>query len=90
MQIAAFMAALDAYKADVEDLPTETQGLPALWANPGIHGWNGPYLRLEIPLDPWGVPYRYVLANGHPIISSLDGGTARSERAIWSEGTSRK
>lgn len=62
-QIALLSTALDSYRLDNADYPTTLQGLAALMAKPGIApvptGWRGPYLRKEIPMDPWGRPYVY-------------------------------
>jgi general secretion pathway protein G len=56
-------AALDAYRLDTGRYPTTAQGLEALWRMPTIDprppSWKGPYLRKEVPLDPWGRAYVY-------------------------------
>ena len=72
-QIANFLVALDDYQSDVGAYPTESQGLQALRTNPGVRGWNGPYMPQDIPLDPWGMAYRYRLAAGHPQILTGEG-----------------
>jgi general secretion pathway protein G len=33
--------------------------------NPGIDNWDGPYLKKEIPVDPWGKPYQYQSPGTH-------------------------
>jgi len=59
-QIAAFESALDAFRLDVGRYPTSEEGLAALLAAPGaVPRWNGPYLKKQIPKDPWGHPYAY-------------------------------
>lgn len=59
-QIEEFMAALDNFYVDVGRYPTTEEGLDALRNKPtSAHKWNGPYLKKEIPLDPWGNPYVY-------------------------------
>lgn len=58
-QIELFGTALDTFRLDVGRYPTTSEGLQALRTNPGIEGWNGPYLQKEIPLDPWVNPYIY-------------------------------
>ncbi|MDH3496503.1 MAG: type II secretion system major pseudopilin GspG [Gemmatimonadota bacterium] len=62
-QIELFGAALDAYRLDNDGYPSSTQGLEALrrepLSDPRPRNWRGPYLRKEIPLDPWGRPYDY-------------------------------
>lgn len=62
-QIEMFSAALDAYRLDNDAYPATTQGLAALrrepLGEPRPRQWAGPYLRKELPLDPWGRPYLY-------------------------------
>lgn len=59
-QIDAFEKALDQYRADTSRYPTTEQGLAALMARPaGESRWGGPYLKRQIPPDPWGRPYQY-------------------------------
>lgn len=62
-QIELLSAALDAYRLDVGRYPTTEQGLAALREepiNPPVpRGWRGPYMRREVPLDPWGRAYVY-------------------------------
>jgi general secretion pathway protein G len=65
-------AALDAYRLDNGRYPTTEQGLAALQAAPATEprtaNWRGPYLRKEVPMDPWGRPYtyRFPATNGKP------------------------
>ncbi len=58
-QIEMLMTALDAYRLDVGDYPSQQEGLEALMSNPGIDGWAGPYLRKDVPNDPWNRAYQY-------------------------------
>lgn len=59
-QIENFMTALDSYFLDVGRFPTAQQGLAVLRTRPESEGkWNGPYLKKEIPGDPWGNPFVY-------------------------------
>ena len=65
-QIDALDKALDQYRIDVGHLPTTEQGLAALDTAPqGEQNWAGPYLKKEVPLDPWGNPYIYVEPGTH-------------------------
>ena len=42
------------------------QGLEALRTKPAnVNQWDGPYLKKEIPLDPWGHPYLYRFPGEH-------------------------
>jgi len=59
-QIATFSTALDAFEVDTGAYPLGSGGLQYLVAAPGdISGWRGPYLKSDIPADPWGHPYIY-------------------------------
>lgn len=59
-QIDALEKALDQYRLDMRRYPTTEQGLKALMEKPPADpGWNGPYLKKAIPLDPWGRAYMY-------------------------------
>ena len=65
-QIALLESAVDTYRLDVSRYPTTEQGLQALRERPdGIDKWDGPYLRKELPLDPWGNPYVYESPSEH-------------------------
>jgi len=54
-QISALEAALDTYRLDVGQYPDSLEGL--VEDDSGRAAWNGPYLRREVPLDPWGNEY---------------------------------
>jgi general secretion pathway protein G len=65
-QIDAFEKALDQYRADTSRYPTTEQGLAALMTRPtGETRWDGPYLKKQIPLDPWGRAYQYKSPGDH-------------------------
>jgi general secretion pathway protein G len=53
-------AILDLYKLDVGSYPSTDQGLAALAQPPvGVSGWNGPYVKGTVPMDPWGRAWTY-------------------------------
>ena len=56
-QISALEVALDTYRLDVGEYPDSLEGL--VENDSGRAAWNGPYLRREVPLDPWGNEYVY-------------------------------
>jgi general secretion pathway protein G len=59
-QIQSFMVALDSYFIDTGHYPTVQQGFAVLRDNArDIKNWDGPYLKKEIPNDPWGNNYVY-------------------------------
>jgi general secretion pathway protein G len=65
-QIALLETALDTYRLEVGSYPTTDQGLKALRERPaGLDKWDGPYLRKELPLDPWGNSYVYESPSEH-------------------------
>lgn len=63
-QIANFETALDLYRMDNDNYPSQEQGLDALRAQPAgdppANNWKGPYLKKALPRDPWGSDYAYV------------------------------
>jgi general secretion pathway protein G len=64
-QIELFGTALDSFRLEVGRYPTSQEGLNALQESTGIKGWDGPYLRKELPADPWGNPYQYQSPSEH-------------------------
>ena len=71
-QIDQLRAALDFFQIDTGRLPTEDVGLTALVSNPGMPGWNGPYLRDgQLPADAWGGTFLYRFDGGQVRVISL-------------------
>jgi len=65
-QIQNFMAALGTYKLDNGNFPTTEQGLQSLRVRPNDAAqWNGPYMPLDVPKDPWGHDYVYKFPGDH-------------------------
>jgi len=65
-QIESFGQALDQYRLDVGQYPTTEQGLLALRTAPQqVARWQGPYLKRDIPDDPWGRAYVYKRPGQH-------------------------
>ena len=66
VQISEFESVLDLFRLDVGRYPTVQEGLQALRVQPpNVPRWDGPYLRKDIPLDPWGTPYAYRFPGEH-------------------------
>jgi general secretion pathway protein G len=66
-QIDALAKSLDTFRLDVGRYPTAEEGLAVLMNKPeALRGWNGPYLKKAIPLDPWqhAYVYQYPVGNG--------------------------
>ncbi|OGP26894.1 MAG: type II secretion system protein GspG [Deltaproteobacteria bacterium GWA2_57_13] len=65
-QIELLGTALDTLRLDAGRYPTTQEGLEALRTRPsGLDKWDGPYLKKEVPLDPWGKPYIYRSPSEH-------------------------
>lgn len=65
-QISEFESVLDAFKLDVGRYPTTEEGLQSLRAKPGSSDrWDGPYLKKDVPMDPWQRPYIYHFPSQH-------------------------
>jgi general secretion pathway protein G len=65
-QIELLSTALDTFRLDVGRYPTSQEGLEALRTQPGgLERWDGPYLKKEVPTDPWGKPYVYKSPGEH-------------------------
>ena len=60
IQIKDLEQAMEMYKLDVGRYPSSQEGLEALVRKPSnATGWNGPYLKADVPLDPWNREYNY-------------------------------
>jgi len=61
VQISNFEVALDAFEIDVGRYPTTAEGLRALVERPtsNADGWQQPYLKNDVPKDPWNNEYLY-------------------------------
>ena len=59
-QIDALEKALDQYRLDTGHYPSQDQGLAAIIKKPANEPrWDGPYLKKDLPMDPWGRPFIY-------------------------------
>lgn len=67
VQIEDISTALDMYKLDVGNYPSNQQGLAVLVEKPvDSKQWNGPYLRKDkVPVDPWQQEYHYQQPGQH-------------------------
>jgi general secretion pathway protein G len=95
-QMSLLATALDNYRLDNGSYPTTGQGLAALRdrpaAGPAPMNWRGPYLRKDVPRDPWGNPYLY-RSPGERNVTGFDllslgrdgkaGGTGEDEDLTW-------
>lgn len=62
MQLDGFEKALEQYRLDTGHYPSSELGLEALVVRPASEArWQGPYLKKQVPMDPWGNPYIYRL-----------------------------
>jgi len=59
-QMDSLEKALDQYRLDTGHYPSQEQGLAALTKRPANEPrWDGPYLKKDLPLDPWGRAFVY-------------------------------
>ncbi len=66
LQIENLSVALDAFEYDNGRYPTAQEGLEALRLSPpGSTNWKGPYLKKQVPMDPWRNPYSYTIPGSH-------------------------
>ena len=65
-QIQEFEGVLDMFRLDIGRYPTTQEGLVALRTKPpDIENWDGPYLKKDVPVDPWGHAYVYRCPGQH-------------------------
>jgi general secretion pathway protein G len=89
-QIDSLEKALDQYRLDLGRYPTNEQGLAALTERPaGETKWAGPYLKKQVPPDPWARPYVYKFPGEHGEYDlftygkdGLPGGTGEAEDIV--------
>lgn len=80
---------LGLYKLDTDTYPPTELGLIALRVQPeGVAKWAGPYLKKDVPLDPWGRPFVYKYPGDHgdkPDVKSLgpDGIESEDDVVSW-------
>lgn len=96
-QISTFGTALDAFEVDVGFYPKGRNGLNDLVSQPrDAQNWRGPYMKNEIPKDPWGNDYLYECPGKHnptsyDLSSAGPDGRPNSEDDItnWQTNTKR-
>jgi general secretion pathway protein G len=65
-QISEYETALEQFKLEVGRYPSNEEGLEALRTRPSnAPNWDGPYLRKDVPPDPWGRAYVYRFPGNH-------------------------
>jgi len=94
-QIELLGTALDTFRLDIGRYPSTQEGLAAL-RDPvhGIDRWDGPYLKKDVPNDPWERPYYYRSPgeNGRPYelfsygADGAPGGTSNDQDVTSWEG----
>ena len=59
-QLAGLEQVIELYRLDVGRVPNGSEGLNALFRDPGVPNWTGPYIRKRSEvLDPWGREFEY-------------------------------
>ena len=72
-QIDALDKAIEQFRLDMNRLPTTEEGLAVLNVSPPNEpNWAGPYLKKDVPRDPWGRPYVYLAPGTHNNDFDLD------------------
>jgi len=75
--------------------PTSSEGLEALRERPANaeKGWNGPYLKKELPMDAWGRTFQYTSPGKHgdyDLVSfgadGLEGGDGKNKDIVSWKG----
>lgn len=95
-QIASFATALDAFEVDTGQYPRGGDGLSQLLVQPAdVRNWRGPYMKTDIPADPWGNAYVYefpgrVNANGYDLRSAGPDGQMNTGDDIVNASISQK
>jgi len=97
-QISSFGTALDMFEVDNGYYPKGKDGLNDLLQAPrDATNWKGPYLKSEIPLDPWNNAYIYECpgkhnTSGYDISSAGPNGRAGDEDDLtsWSAAGNKK
>ena len=65
-QIDSLEKSMDQYRLDTGHYPSMEDGLAALVNRPASESkWDGPYLKKNVPMDPWGNPYVYKIPGEH-------------------------
>jgi len=88
--IVSINTAIELYRIDCGRIPSESQGLLALISDPGVVGWDGPYIRgtASVPSDGWGRPLLYtVVAAGATVHSVGPDGVPLTEDDITTAET---
>jgi general secretion pathway protein G len=96
-QISTFGTALDAFEVDNGYYPKGSKGLDDLVTQPReANNWRGPYLKSDIPVDPWGNAYIYECPGKHnpssyDLMSTGPDGQEGGDDDIanWSQGNTR-
>ncbi len=95
-QIATFGTALDAFEVDNGYYPKGKNGLQDLVVQPrDATNWKGPYMKGDIPPDPWQHPYVYECPGKHnptsyDLMSMGPDGRAGSEDDLSNWQTTRQ
>jgi general secretion pathway protein G len=86
-QIELLSTALDTFRLDVGRYPSSQEGLEALMRQPGgLERWDGPYLKKDLPPDPWGASYAYRSPGEHGPFDIISSG---ADKAPGGEGDNR-
>lgn len=81
LRIDQVLGALDLYRLDMGQFPSEAEGLEALMTAPAnAERWNGPYLKKAEALeDAWGNPFLYASPGQHGPVDIYSLGADKAE-----------
>lgn len=76
------------YQADMGRMPSASEGLSALYTNPGNPKWGGPYGSEDDAKDAWGVSFEYTLSAKGPQLTSAgpDGQPGTEDDLVYING----
>lgn len=83
-QVDSFTKAIDQYRLDMGEFPSNSDGLNVLvQAGSNKEKWKGPYIK-KIPVDPWGMPYQYRNPSEHNL--NYDVFSTGKDKKVGGEG----
>jgi general secretion pathway protein G len=88
MRASSIQQALMRYQVDIGKLPDASNGLGALWANPGSGKWSGPYIEEKDAVDGWKNPFEYDLTGKGAKLTSRgkDGEPGTADDLVYING----
>ncbi len=88
MRASQMQQSLMRYQVDIGRYPDSSQGLSALWNNPGNAKWGGPYIEEKDAVDGWKNPFEFELTSKGPKLTSRgkDGEPGTADDLVFING----